>query len=666
VASLKETAIGLGRDEQGASMVFATITLFALVVATMFVYQIGLVSADRLQMQSAADAAAYSAAQVQANSLNSIGQINDGMAYLNYVLLRYTADAIVYGTLDQFRRHRSVPATGRYEYVLMGNNGNTAEGLPRIQHVQQLFNPNRFENLAAWVLELHYAGRIVMAATPRLARQTAVRIAGENGAQFVGVSRDMDLAFRVEETQPAGGPEQAGAGFQEIAGGGNAQQFAESMYRRYERRLVQHINVQGGGAQSSPQAQILPAPSGGWFDPVTGRLNGEYTQVRICWNDNDWAHHFGNPNGTGQVRGATHEDGTYGQFTRGAPNGHWHLQHTHEVPNTTSTTPPTITLAHQIPPDRPPNQPGGHYRPMGFDDDTYLHDQATALGTVEPHHGVQECNTCNPAGGADDEALSYSRKFSEVKKSSNDLQGDFQTFSNVQGNRANHMYNQIFPKPLMINERLLQSGVTVVTWRPGRGTGDLLPAPPWGMVAIGSAAVGYQTAMGVVPLDHSNPFSTASRVGNDGRTQSVSIARYRGGGVRIQAPYANASDGAQSTSIPYVSSGADPNHRNLFYGDQVLTHSGNNYLSGVRFGARLAPIASELTWNPALNTNALGLSELINQGNAVWYDVTNVGGAAINQPAALDRLTTSVTVNGERVGGVFQVGSEADRSKLWH
>ena len=45
-------------DEDGASMVFAAITMLTLAISIMFVFQVSLVSTDKIQMQNAADAAA--------------------------------------------------------------------------------------------------------------------------------------------------------------------------------------------------------------------------------------------------------------------------------------------------------------------------------------------------------------------------------------------------------------------------------------------------------------------------------------------------------------------------------------------------------------------------------------------------------------------------------
>ena len=71
LAWLRRELEKLAREEEGASLVFASITLFAVSMSIVFVYQMGLVSTDRLTVQNAADAAAYSAALRMRNRVGS-------------------------------------------------------------------------------------------------------------------------------------------------------------------------------------------------------------------------------------------------------------------------------------------------------------------------------------------------------------------------------------------------------------------------------------------------------------------------------------------------------------------------------------------------------------------------------------------------------------------
>ncbi|GAH31786.1 unnamed protein product, partial [marine sediment metagenome] len=193
----------MSSDEGGASLIFAAMTLFPLTLSIMYVYQMGLVSADRIQMQTAADSAAYSAAQVEANALNAIGQVNDAMAYVNYINLRYTIDAIVYSTLNAYEQSpMSPPVSNSTGYVLMGGSGGPWEGKARFNHIQTIINGPMQESKNL-VVDLHYAARIIMEATPDLAMQTAADIAAFNGAEEIAFSQDLELAFR--ESRPGSG-----------------------------------------------------------------------------------------------------------------------------------------------------------------------------------------------------------------------------------------------------------------------------------------------------------------------------------------------------------------------------------------------------------------------------------------------------------------------------
>ena len=97
----------LHADESGSSLVFAAITFFGLAMSTLMVYQLGMISAERVRIQNAADAAAYSGAVVEANNLNVMGQLNDGMAYVHYNLLRYVIDCTIYRTLETYDTHHT-------------------------------------------------------------------------------------------------------------------------------------------------------------------------------------------------------------------------------------------------------------------------------------------------------------------------------------------------------------------------------------------------------------------------------------------------------------------------------------------------------------------------------------------------------------------------------
>lgn len=73
--------IGLGRDEDGAALVITLALLMFMYVTCAGVLAIGQSAKDRIHLQNACDAAAYSAAVVQADTLSRIATINKAMAW---------------------------------------------------------------------------------------------------------------------------------------------------------------------------------------------------------------------------------------------------------------------------------------------------------------------------------------------------------------------------------------------------------------------------------------------------------------------------------------------------------------------------------------------------------------------------------------------------------
>ena len=96
---------GLGRDENGA-VLMVTLALFLFMdLSGAGVFAIGNVVKDRVHLQNACDAAAYSAAVVQADTLSRIATINRAMAWTYVSMTRRQMDYIVYKWLEETCRH---------------------------------------------------------------------------------------------------------------------------------------------------------------------------------------------------------------------------------------------------------------------------------------------------------------------------------------------------------------------------------------------------------------------------------------------------------------------------------------------------------------------------------------------------------------------------------
>lgn len=569
-------------DEEGAAMIFAVITLFSLALAIFMVFQVGMVTTDRMQIQTAADAAAYSGAQVEANAINSIGQLNDGMTYVHYATLRYVLDNIVYGTLNAFRTHPQWLRQNDRTRLLSQNPMQAVSGMPtefgagienkpapdwvmlgdaaewrkRWGAVER--NGRRaVEEGKRWLQELDAAAHLILQKTPEMVREKAAEVAFLNGASHVAISTDLEEAFKANED----GRDEAGF----IDGKGEGDKVASSLAFRYETRK---LKVDGG------QARKLSEIS--WFDPLAGKSRSPgYSQVRVCWNVNDWAH---------RSNQEQHADPQLSSTWMRSPNGHWHCRHEHRWIDMN-----TYTLM-QVPhgglmgfgssvreaPTTSGGFGGGHMFPQ--DDDPQLHlyaQEGAAQGIdqlgMEPHHATVYCPTCMSADSNDVRNAQYS----QVKKT--------QERADARRLALTLSFDSSPPRPLQIAQPLLRSGVTVAAWRESHGIGDLLPKSEWGMIALAAAQIGLMDDQGRVFALESITSGQRASYGPGGE---VPLDRLN------EAPY-----------------------RNLFYSHDDSKHP------GLRFGARLVPLRREESHHPKLQRDG-AVDELL-KGGGRWWTTSN-------------------------------------------
>ena len=651
----------LNADEEGASMIFAAMTFLALTFSVMFVYQIGMVSTDRILMQNAADAGAYSGALVEANSLNTIAQLNDGMAYLHYNILRYVVDSIVIETLRTYERHdryvRQRPLMERFwtegqgdpsivlsladpqglkpddSYGLQAENrpappwvmlGDPQEWTARTRHVarfRQLIDDGKL-----WLQDLQSVQRLIVAVTPRLVRDTAVGVACNNGATHVAVSGDLERAFTIS---PQPGGTNPDYGFEPMkAAGGNG--LANQTWQRYALRKMEELDDRGQRVHRE-----FPA----WFDATNGRSqpagpgfphSGNYEgyfQIRLCWNKNDWAH---------RDRPESHAPPLYAAAPpvqqSEAPNGHWHCRHAHLI-----STPagPQVVSHGGVSMGRELMTMSGLTGGGHPQDDPELHGLATdPSGANTQHHAFVRCPTC--AGAAPAQPGS---RWTDVRKSIADA-GD------QPGTKL--VIDQQFPRPLLPRGPLMRSGVTVVAWREGHGVGEVFPKSPWGMLAVATAQVGLLDGQGRVRL--------LTQLAQDNRG-----ATYQG------------------STIPL----ADPLHPAAFFYSSAASDPNQSY--GMRFGARLVPVAGHVErpgmtgeplspWHPSLADS--GLDAMLGPSRKRWVDASKrgVAGPPVDPPGTDDgwELThwdpaSDGGDNWTRLSRFFRVKSQAEmRGAMWH
>ena len=95
----------LGRDEDGVALVTTLAAFMFIYLVCMGVYAVGTAVKTRIHLQNACDAAAYSAAVVQADTLSRIATINRAMAWTYIQVSRRQMDWITYRWLEEVRKH---------------------------------------------------------------------------------------------------------------------------------------------------------------------------------------------------------------------------------------------------------------------------------------------------------------------------------------------------------------------------------------------------------------------------------------------------------------------------------------------------------------------------------------------------------------------------------
>ena len=612
-------------------MVFGALTLFTLACFTILVWVVGMNSGDHMQNQTGADSAAYSGALVEAECLESIAFLNDGMSFVYYTELRYVVDAIVYSTLATFEKHDmwvqqndpgrlmdtadsgagAIPnefgsaqnnnpgavANASYSpglepgpgqptpdcgFVMMGDGGGPG-------HRQDFFDARlknalrRAQAFVAngqgqrWLADIHWAERIILAATPELVRRTCVQVALDNGAQWVSVSSDLENVFCLP-SDPAATTGKKTPGFTDTAtAGGNTDTVRSGLLNRYQ---------QIKGNPIDQQARALPS----WFDVVQGQSFGAgYRQVRICWNKRDWDHC--EPASAGQAPYAHAYDG---QHQNPEPAGHWHVKHDHATDAMDQQG--NIVGPFDAYGQPPPGHDYGHGEDSGPDSSQHNIGNASELPPPpggltwyqltpglpgDPmHHAAQTCPTCDGNG-------SVTHKQADAQSLIPNLGPMTQlTFTGA---------NQVQPAPIIMKKLALRAGVTVATWRKSRGLDkQLFPANDYGDLAIASAQVGIR--------DIRNGRVLVIQQVDD---QTATFAGVNGGLTLNMKP-----DSPDNLFLGLPGDAKDP---------------------GVRFGARLVPVARENTWEGSKagtgSAAAAGLNDLLN-GSRWWSSAANPTGSA--------------------------------------
>lgn len=117
VAFLRARLKRLPADECGQSAMFAVVTLMLLVIVIAYTFNVGMTVNQRVRLQHAADAAAFSGAVVEANALASIAWLNNCQTYMHSKLQQHMLDVVMYSSAA------SVAEWGRYTHSKYKNKG---------------------------------------------------------------------------------------------------------------------------------------------------------------------------------------------------------------------------------------------------------------------------------------------------------------------------------------------------------------------------------------------------------------------------------------------------------------------------------------------------------------------------------------------------------------
>ncbi len=175
----------LFREESGQGLIFGAVSLFVLVFCVSMAHNVGQVASERTRVQTAADAAAYAGAMVEADVVSSVAWMNDGMAYVYYHLMRYAVDNISYSTLRRFRMH---PPGGGPVISDSELDCENVEG-----QYQASFNRARewIDRGEKWLRRISNIEESMALSCFTLMRQEIFRVGVENGAERVTVWPDL-------------------------------------------------------------------------------------------------------------------------------------------------------------------------------------------------------------------------------------------------------------------------------------------------------------------------------------------------------------------------------------------------------------------------------------------------------------------------------------------
>lgn len=384
---MKRTLKRIHRDEDGQVMLLALITSVFLVLIMAFPLNVGWTISKRIKLQNAADAAAYSAAVVQADGLSAIAWLNNAMSWCyqrQYGLeLKFNAYG-VYAMLEQWGDANGVNKPGNDDYDLDGVawyqdfknriNGQTPVNAFKafLDDEAHLINKDRNSysaekrTLEMWTRMLRVVAEEIAQQLPQMMRYEAMRIAYINTYDgSVGANRNENqvyMAFFPDENSD----------FVQLnfTPNRNLSEYAgdlcgDNSFLQYERwRSPYDTNGDKNSCRFVERAMQIATDQRAFFmKDLTGKLNtaeigdhhiiddaGKLNMGSIDDKDKPWFNEYdGQPRlvadkylAFAKTAICWHQDDKEGKGGHSSPDktpcGHWHVRHTHLHYNCTHIT----------------------------------------------------------------------------------------------------------------------------------------------------------------------------------------------------------------------------------------------------------------------------------------------------------------------------------------
>lgn len=413
-AILLRALVRLRHDQTGQGLIFGAFSGLLLVFCIVLCWNIGNITSQKIRAQNAVDAAVYSGAMVEANSVSTIAWLNNIMAFVYAHMVIHVRDVMFFGcpaTLKELGE-ATKDNGGWPPFEGEGTSELYRQRIEEIKAKSAIFEKDicpkeptpdstvdQIVRARGWLAKLLDLEWTVAAVTPDLVKR---EIAGVLKRNLVGMPYVWAMYPDVT-LSAAGGP------LLEFAPDRNGGERPRALLefdsmgrfwpqaREYFRfaslpdlpsldnkvpwtALPQDLVAQSVSLQD--YVNYLTWDREKWFDPVRGMTTREdlrqpnrddtYWCTSICWNRNDWTH----SNCEGHVN-ATEWHNSFSVFKwQGPPWAHWHepAEHTHQ--GSTPLQPPCD--------GRFPTHMCGHHKTVPGEVDKFPR-----------HHAEHPCSTCN-------------------------------------------------------------------------------------------------------------------------------------------------------------------------------------------------------------------------------------------------------------------------------